>query len=142
MSRAGSWSAPSILMIFVLVAARLGSVHAADAGAQGALVFEKQCAPCHARPLDAKGAPILAADGLPVLAGSASLAVKYRGTKISPYIEERPELADAALLRVFLRNGSFSMPPFRKSELPDSGIEAIAAYLSATSKAAKKRASR
>jgi len=134
-----SGSGLTILMATIVVAAGFSSVHAADAVAQGALIFEKQCAPCHARPLDAQGAPVLAADGLPVLAGSASLAVKYRGTKISPYIEERPELANAALLRVFLRNGSFSMPPFRKSELPDSSIEAIAAYLAATSGAAKKR---
>jgi mono/diheme cytochrome c family protein len=105
----------------------------------GRTIFEHQCSPCHARAIDEDGSAILSADGYPVLAGAASLAIKYKGTTISPYIEERSDLANSAVLRVFLRNGSPSMPPFRKSELPDSSIEALAAYFLVTAKVAQNK---
>jgi mono/diheme cytochrome c family protein len=121
-----------VMLATVMFAAAARGADLAQAGAQ---IFEAQCAPCHGRPIAADGSTILGPDRLPILPASAGLAIKYRGSEVSPYIEERPDLANAAVLRVFLRNGSLSMPPFRKSELPDSSIDAIAAYIAVKSKA-------
>jgi mono/diheme cytochrome c family protein len=48
-------------------------------------------------------------------------------------LEERTDLT-APVLKVFVRNGSFSMPPFRPTELTDAEIADIAAYLAVSSK--------
>jgi len=50
-------------------------------------------------------------------------------------LEQRTDLPEAAL-KVYLRKGSWSMPPFRKTELSDADIANIAAYLASTSRAA------
>ena len=94
------------------------------AAERGALVYQTTCAHCHDRLPE--GAAI---DMLP---GSESLSLKYRGT-LSPYITERPDLANHDVLRAFLRNGTGSMPPFRKTEVTDEDIAAIAAYFTQSS---------
>ena len=101
----------------------MGAAAADDDGkasiAEGKLVFERVCAPCHG-----KGA---GTDGASMLPGSAALAAKYGG-KISPYLEYRSDLtADA--LKVFIRRGIGAMPMFRKTEISDSEIGAVAKYL-------------
>jgi mono/diheme cytochrome c family protein len=89
--------------------------------AAGKITFERVCAPCHG-----KGA---GTDGARMLPGSAALAARYQG-KLSPYLEDRTDLtADA--LQVFVRRGIGAMPMFRKTEISDPEIEAVAAYLSA-----------
>jgi mono/diheme cytochrome c family protein len=117
------------LVVTAIVAAELlGLVSAAGADddskltiAAGKIAFERVCTPCHG-----KGA---GTDGARMLPGSAALAARYQG-KLSPYLEDRTDLtADA--LQVFVRRGIGAMPMFRKTEISDPEIEAVAAYLSA-----------
>jgi mono/diheme cytochrome c family protein len=99
------------------------------AGAQpsaerGKVKFEQSCAPCHGT---GKGD-----DGHAMLPGTDALRLKYRGT-IPAALEQRSDLtADA--IRAFVRNGTFSMPPFRPTELTDAEIADIAAYFAVSSK--------
>jgi len=100
--------------------------HAQDAASvqRGQAKFELSCAPCHAAgPGD---------DGRPMLPGTEALTLKYRGT-IPAVLEQRTDLT-APTLKAFVRSGTFSMPPFRKTELTDAEIDDIAAYLAESSK--------
>ncbi len=104
------------------------AVKAQDAAAvqRGNTKFQRTCAPCHgAGPGN---------DGEPMLPGVAALQLKYKGT-VSPLLEARTGLT-ADVLKGFVRRGSWSMPPFRKTELTDAEIDDIAAYLATSSKAA------
>jgi mono/diheme cytochrome c family protein len=93
-----------------------------EAAVRGQAVFDHLCAPCHARgPGD---------DGREMLPGTAALQIKYRG-EVPPALEDRDDLS-ADLLAVFLRQGTFSMPPFRPTELSDQDIANIAAYLASS----------
>lgn len=97
-----------------------------EAVARGKAKYQHTCAPCHGR-----GA---GDDGRVMLPGTAALAIKYRG-ELPPALEDRQGLT-AGTIREFVRNGSFSMPPFRPTELTDQEIEDIAAYLAVSSEAA------
>lgn len=92
--------------------------------ARGAELYVAKCSFCH----DA----VPEGTALAALPGVASLQLKYGGER-SPYIRERPDLANAAVLGSFLRNGAGSMPPFRKTEISDADIASIAAYFARTS---------
>jgi (+)-pinoresinol hydroxylase len=91
---------------------------------RGRFVFEQYCTPCHG---DGRGD-----DGAPMLPGTHALHLKYRGERPG-LLEQRSDLP-AEVIRVFVRNGVASMPPFRKTEVTDEDIEAIAAYLAAAAK--------
>jgi mono/diheme cytochrome c family protein len=90
----------------------------------GAEVYAAKCAFCHDR--------VPEGTALAMLPGAASLTLKY-GDAISPYIQERPDLASATTLAVFVRGGAGSMPPFRKTEVTDADLAALAAYFRSTS---------
>ena len=81
---------------------------------QGKAVFDKWCAPCH----DAgeKDHP-----------GTLALSIKYQGQK-SPVIAEWTDLTEE-LTRYYVRNGVSVMPHFRKTEINDEELAALAAYL-------------
>lgn len=81
--------------------------------ASGQAVFEHWCAPCHA---PGPGHP-----------GTQSLQVKYGG-KIPPVLLERSDLSAQAVAE-FVRHGVLSMPPFRKTEITDAELSALAAYV-------------
>ncbi len=90
-------------------------------------VFTHSCAPCHGYgPGD---------DGRAMLPGPAALTVKYKGAR-SPYLEERSDLPYPTL-KVFVRQGTWSMPGFRKTEITDNDIQDIAAYLADSAKKKK-----
>ena len=93
---------------------------------RGDAKFQHSCAPCHGR-----GA---GDDGRALLPGTDALRIKYKG-EIPALLEDRADLP-AAVLSVFLRQGSWSMPPFRPTEVTDAEIDDIAAYLAESSKAA------
>lgn len=96
-----------------------------DAVARGKAKFDHSCAPCHAKgPGD---------DGREMLPGTYALSLKYQGTMIPAALEDRTDLTPEAIT-VFVRMGTWSMPPFRKTELSDDEINAIAAYLAETSR--------
>ena len=80
----------------------------------GQAVYEHWCAPCHA-----------AGPGHP---GTQSLQFKYNGS-LPAVLEEREDLTPA-LIETFVRQGVLSMAPFRKTEITDAELEALAAYLS------------
>jgi mono/diheme cytochrome c family protein len=92
--------------------------------ATGKGVFQHYCAPCHGA---GRGD-----DGAPMLPGTQALQLKYRGQKPG-LLEERSDLP-ASLIKTIVRNGIASMPPFRKTEVTDADLEAIAAYLADTAK--------
>ena len=82
--------------------------------ADGRQVFTLWCAPCHA------------SGGFK--AGTAGLQAKYQGTKPA-VLEERTDLTPA-IVKTFVRNGTGVMPPFRRTEVSDAELEAVARYLS------------
>ena len=122
---------PGLVLLGIAALGAAGVVAAADAAdpatiARGKGVFRQTCAPCHAA-----GPGI---DGSPMLPGAAALAVKYQG-KVSPLLEERSDLT-AEVIKVYVRNGSGTMPMFRQTEISDAEIAAVAAYLAAAARAA------
>lgn len=134
MRRAAAWLAHAAAL------ALAGSAGAADAPAAapatvpevvaaGRAAFQRVCAPCHAR------GPGL--DGSPMLPGAAALAARHKGA-VSPFLEERSDLG-AEAIRVLVRQGSGAMPMFRKTEISDVEIAAIAAYLAASAASQSRR---
>jgi len=95
-----------------------------SAAESGHATFEHLCEPCHG---DGPGD-----DGRAMLPGTDALRIKYRGA-LPALLEERSDLT-AEALKVYVRRGTFSMPPFRPTEITDAEIENIAAYLQESSK--------
>jgi mono/diheme cytochrome c family protein len=89
-----------------------GTTQAQDVG-RGAEVFEVWCAPCHAPG--------------PRHPGTQALEALYKGAKPAA-LEQRTDLVPE-LTRSFVRTGVSVMPPFRKTEISDADLEALAAYL-------------
>ena len=86
---------------------------------RGKLLFQHNCAPCHG-----KGS---GDDGSPQLPGTSRLEAKYKG-EMPGALELRTDLT-ADTLRYFVRNGAGAMPMFRKTEVSDADVDAIAVYL-------------
>lgn len=81
---------------------------------RGAAVFNNWCGACHSRgPMNAPG--------------TTSLEFKYRG-ELPAALEDRSDLT-AELIEFYVRNGVATMPIYRKTELSDADVEALAAYL-------------
>lgn len=113
--------APSLCLTGAIVgfSANGQTSNAPSKAEQGREIFLVECAPCHARgPGD---------DGRKMLPGTEALQIKYKGA-IPPALEDRDNLSKE-VLAVFIRQGVFSMPPFRKTEISDQDIDAIAQYL-------------
>lgn len=86
---------------------------------RGHATFQRVCAPCHGQgPGD---------DGAKHLPGTNALEARYKGS-MPGALELRTDLS-AEALRHFVRNGSGPMPMFRKTEVGDADIDAIAAYI-------------
>jgi mono/diheme cytochrome c family protein len=121
-----------------VAAAALGLAFATTCMAQdsaavqrGKAKFEHSCAPCH-------GAGV-GDDGRAMLPGTDALRIKYKDAKppVPALLEQRTDLT-APVIKVFVRHGTFSMPPFRQTELTDAEIADIAAYIGVTAKRAAK----
>ena len=80
---------------------------------RGYVQFQMSCAVCHG---SGQGRP-----------GTRALAAKYKGT-VPALLEERHDL-EAAYIKQVVRQGLYVMPFFRKTELSDTDLDAIAAYL-------------
>ena len=80
---------------------------------RGNEVFQYWCAPCHAPG--------------PRHPGTQALDVLYKGAKPAA-LEQRTDLVPE-LTRAFVRTGVSVMPPFRKTEISDADLAALAAYL-------------
>jgi (+)-pinoresinol hydroxylase len=110
----------SLLVALLLAVPFIGTAVAQEPVlAHGKAVFELWCSSCHKR---------LNAGDLPV-AGTSSLQRKYGDTKPAA-LEQRTDLS-AATIRAIVRHGIKSMPPSRKTEISDSDLDALTAYLSA-----------
>jgi mono/diheme cytochrome c family protein len=105
-------------------AAATAAGQTAEQIAHGKETFAHYCAPCHGA---GRGD-----DGAPMLPGTHALTLKYRGAKPG-LLEERTDLP-AELIKAFVRSGLASMPPFRKTEVTDADLEAVAAYLADSAK--------
>lgn len=92
----------------------------------GNLQFQKWCAPCHAPASREAGM-----GGMP-LPGTFSIMLKYQDKKPGA-LEEWTDL-NPELVRLVVRKGAQSMPFFRKTEISDADLDAIAAYLTRNNK--------
>lgn len=80
--------------------------------------FEKWCAHCHR-------------EGI-YMAGTAGLEAKYKGA-VPALLERRTDLT-VEVVKNFVRHGSNSMAPFRKTEISDAELDALARYLAKADK--------
>jgi len=87
---------------------------AAESGPAGRVVYEKWCAPCHDPGIHHPG--------------THALMAKYQGTKPGALIEWTD--LQAATVKQVVRHGISVMPHFRKTEISDAELDALAAYLS------------
>ena len=83
---------------------------------QGKQVFDAWCGICHGLPNGASGG------------GTETLAALYRDTEIPAQLEDRANLTEE-LVVTLTREGRNTMPNFRKTEISDSELEALVAYL-------------
>jgi mono/diheme cytochrome c family protein len=88
---------------------------------RGKAVYEYWCSSCHGA-----GQGMFGAKELP---GTAALRAKYQGA-IPPLLVDRRDMP-ADFVRVVVRQGMSIMPYFRKTEISDAELDALAAYLSA-----------
>ena len=103
---------PLVLLLLTTIAS---GAFAADT--QGRKVYEKWCAPCHA---PGPGHP-----------GTQALDTLYHGTKPGA-LEQRKDLT-APFVAMIVRQGVYSMPFFRKTEIDDAELTALTAYLTRSS---------
>jgi mono/diheme cytochrome c family protein len=120
------------LALTALVVGFWAACASAQDAAQGKAKFEHTCAPCH-------GAGV-GDDGRAMLPGTDALRIKYQGS-LPALLEQRTDL-NAEAIRTFVRRGTWSMPPFRPTEITESDIQDIAAYLKRSSTAAAQRGAR
>lgn len=109
----------------------LGAMAQQTARQRGDAKFQHSCSPCHGSGVGD--------DGRAMLPGTDALRIKYKGSNppVPPLLEQRKDLT-APVIKVFVRHGSFSMPPFRPTELTDAEIVDIAAYIADKAKSAPK----
>jgi len=82
---------------------------------EGKRVYDHWCSHCHD---PGQGHP-----------GTQGLQVKYSGTDIPAVLLERTDLT-APVVKTFVRTGVLAMAPFRKTEITDAELDALAEYLS------------
>ena len=101
-----------LVALGIALATRAASAQepATDRGRQ---VYLKWCTPCHG-----------AGEGKP---GTIAAAALYKGSKPA-VLEERTDRTLAGV-KTAVRTGVFVMPRFRKTEVTDAELDAIAAYL-------------
>lgn len=115
--KATVWSAVTLAAL----AAAVGDAQPSAATlAEGKRVYDYWCIACHG---EGVGLP-----GFDALPGTQQLAVKYRGTAIPPLLEQRTDLVPE-FVKVIVRQGVSFMPHFRKTEISDAELDALAAYL-------------
>jgi (+)-pinoresinol hydroxylase len=113
--------------VVLLAAAGLASAQDAASVERGRAKFEHTCAPCHAEGVGD--------DGRAMLPGTDALRIKYQGS-LPALLEKRTDL-NVDAIRTFVRRGTWSMPPFRPTEVTEREIQDIAAYLRQSSGAAR-----
>ena len=100
-------------VILVAVLVGMGSQGTLAAN-RGQAVYAQWCVACHG---SGPGKP-----------GTIALQAKYKGMR--PAILEKRNDLTQEVVKVFVRRGVSVMPPFRKTEISDEELDALAAYLS------------
>ena len=115
----------AVLGAGIALAGVAGSALAADAGqlALGKEKFDYWCDTCHAP--DPR-------EGGRYLPGTASLNAKYNGSRPGALVDRTDLLPP--YVELVIRKGMEGMPFFRKTEISDAEMKAIAAYLSRNTK--------
>jgi mono/diheme cytochrome c family protein len=103
--------AATVTLALVLTA--LAGAASAAEPASGESVYKRWCVHCHST---GRGMP-----------GTDSLQVKYKGNPPAVLLD-RTDLSPQAL-SLFVRQGVLSMPPFRKTEITDAELAALATYM-------------
>jgi (+)-pinoresinol hydroxylase len=80
---------------------------------RGWVQFQRDCSVCHGSG--------------PAKPGTRALRTKYQG-KLPALLEKRTDLTQV-YVKYIVRHGVSVMPPFRKTEVSDQDLDAIAAYL-------------
>ncbi|MGC1458131.1 MAG: cytochrome c [Steroidobacteraceae bacterium] len=93
----------------------LGADSLAPRYAPGRAVYEKWCAPCH--------------DPGIIHPGTHALMTKYPNSRRASGVITAWTDLPATYVRFMVRHGMSVMPPFRKTEISDSDLAAVAAYL-------------
>ena len=114
MTRAGACLLSGIAAGAVLALLLPATVRADATQDPGRVVYEKWCAPCHDPGINHPG--------------THALMAKYSGTKPAALVERTDLPPD--IVKHFVRHGITIMPPFRKTEISDTELDALAAYLS------------
>jgi len=92
--------------------------------AEGKKLFEYWCATCHG--------PGIGNFGAKYLPGETALRAKYKGS-VPGLLSERTDMSPE-FVKLFVRQGISIMPFFRKTEIDDAQLDAIAAYLTRNNK--------
>jgi len=106
-----------ILLIVLVIFAMPVIGQYGDPTAQGKVLFNKWCTPCHAPGVDQH------------YPGTVALQVKYKG-KEPAALEDRTDLTPE-LISNSVRHGVSIMPIFRKTEINNLELEAVIRYLTA-----------
>lgn len=101
------------MLAAMALACPLGLAGEPPARPDGEAVYERWCAPCHAPG--------------PTMPGTNALAAKYQG-RLPGVLLERTDL-QADFVKYIVRNGSSVMPFFRKTEITDAELDALARYV-------------
>lgn len=109
----------ALLGLVIGLAAHPSSAQEAAQIARGKQLYEYWCATCHG--------PGIGLNGAPYLPGEAALRAKYKGA-VPGLLHERTDMT-ADFVKLFVRQGITIMPFFRKTEINDAELDAIAAYL-------------
>lgn len=108
-----------LALLLLATAAPVAISQDAATAANGKALFTRHCAPCHGADRSDQGHAMLP--------GTDALRIKYKG-QLPALLEQRTDLTPQ-VIRNFVRRGTWSMPPFRKTELSDAEIDAISAYI-------------
>lgn len=102
-----------LLWLLLLGTALTAAADELKGSTRGQQVFRYWCQSCHGQGTDKPG--------------TVALQVKYQG-QLPAALEERRDLTPA-LVKQFVRRGVSVMPFFRKTEISDGDLQALAAYL-------------
>ena len=91
---------------------------------EGKQLYEYWCATCHG--------PGIGNGGAQYLPGETALRAKYKGA-VPGLLHERTDM-QPDFVKLFVRQGITIMPFFRKTEISDPQLDAIAAYLTRNNK--------
>ena len=111
--------------MLLAVVAPLAAAQDASAVANGKALFARHCAACHGADRSDQGRAMLP--------GTDALRIKYQG-QLPALLEQRTDLTPQ-VIRTFVRRGTWSMPPFRKTEISDAQIDEISAYIVSAARA-------